>query len=76
MNSKGLSGGIYKPLTPEGIDTLHEASLSILEKTGITCEAGLENTIELLAGAGATVDSDGNRIRFPRELVLEQAAKR
>ena len=33
MNSKGLSGGIYKPLSPEGIDAIHSASLTILEKT-------------------------------------------
>ena len=42
MNSKGLSGGIYKPLSPEGIDTIHDASLTILEKTGITFETGLD----------------------------------
>ncbi len=75
MNSKGLSGGIYKPLSPEGIDTIHDASLTILEKTGITYESGLEVTIEMLAGAGAIVDREGSRIRFPRELVLEQVAK-
>jgi trimethylamine--corrinoid protein Co-methyltransferase len=75
MNSKGLSGGIYKPLSPEGIDTIHNASLTILEKTGITFESGLEDTVEMLANARAAVDRDGSRIRFPRELVLEQAAK-
>ena len=75
MNSKGLSGGIYKPLSPEGIDTIHDASLTILEKTGITFESGLEDTVQMLANAGAAVDNDGSRIRFPRELVLEQAAK-
>ena len=75
MNSKGLSGGIYKPLSSEGIDTIHDASLTILEKTGITFESGLEDTVKMLANAGAAVDYDGSRIRFPRELVLEQAAK-
>ena len=75
MNSKGLSGGIYKPLSPEGIDTIHDASLTILEKTGITYEAGLEETVDLLAGVGATVDREGKRIHFPRELILDQVAK-
>ncbi len=75
MNSKGLSGGIYQPLSPEGIDTIHDASLTILEKTGITYETGLDKTVEMLADAGATVDRESQRIRFPRELVLTQVAK-
>jgi trimethylamine--corrinoid protein Co-methyltransferase len=65
MNSKGLSGGIYKPLSPEGIDTIHNASLTILEKTGIAYEAGLDATVDMLANAGATVDRKMKRIRFP-----------
>ena len=38
MNSKGLNGGIYKHLSPEGIDTIHDESLNIIEKTGINYE--------------------------------------
>jgi trimethylamine:corrinoid methyltransferase-like protein len=29
----------------------------------------------MLAGVGATVDHEGKRIRFPRELILDQMAK-
>ena len=75
MDSKGLSGGIYKPLSPEGIETIHEASLTILEKTGMTYEAGLGESADMLADAGATVDHAKRRIRFPRQLIIEQAAK-
>jgi trimethylamine--corrinoid protein Co-methyltransferase len=75
MDSKGLSGGIYKPLSPEGIETIHDASLTILKKTGITYEAGLGDTVDMLADAGATVDREMKRIRFPRELILEEIAK-
>jgi trimethylamine--corrinoid protein Co-methyltransferase len=75
MNSKGLNGGIYKPLSPEGIDTIHNASLTILEKTGIAYEAGLDATVDMLADAGATVDRKMKRIRFPRELIAGQIAK-
>ena len=75
MNSKGLSGGIYKPLSPEGIDTIHNASLTILEKTGLTYETGLGATIDMLANAGATVDRENKRIRFSRELIGEQVDK-
>jgi trimethylamine---corrinoid protein Co-methyltransferase len=75
MDSKGLSGGIYQPLSPEGIETIHDASMAILEKTGITYETGLEETVNMLADAGATVDLEAGRIRFPRGLIQDQVAK-
>ncbi len=75
MNSKGLSGGIYRPLASDGIDAIHDASLTILEKTGVTFESGLADTMTMLTGAGAIMDPQGHRIRFPRELILEQVAK-
>ncbi|MBR9985864.1 MAG: trimethylamine methyltransferase family protein [Desulfosarcina sp.] len=74
MNSKGLSGGIYKPLSPEGIDAIHSAAMTILEKTGIAYEAGLDATVDMSADAGAMVDREMKRIRFPRELILESIA--
>jgi len=75
MRLKGLDGGIYKPLSSEGIQAIHDASLTILEKTGIAYEAGLEATAEMLADAGVTVDREIHRVRFPRELILTQIAK-
>ena len=75
MDLKGLSGGIYKPLSPEGINIIHNASLAILEKTGITYESGLGATVDMLAEAGADVDREMKRIRFPRELIRERIAK-
>lgn len=75
MNTKGLSGGIYQPLSPEGIDTIHDASLTILEKTGITYETGLDETVNMLADAGAIVDLEAGRIRFPRGLIQDLVAK-
>lgn len=75
MNLKGLSGGQYRPLSNEQIQTIHQASLSILEKTGFTFESGLEDTLNMLEKAGATIDRDNARIYFPRDLVMEQAAK-
>ena len=75
MNTKGLCGGIYKPLSPDGIDSIHEASLSILERTGFTYEAGLEETVDMLAKAGARIDWQKRRIRFSHELIREQVAK-
>ena len=75
MSLKGLDGGIYKPLSPEGIQTIHDASLTILEKTGMTYESGLGETVDMLGKAGATVDRDTRRVRFSRDLVLQQIAK-
>ena len=75
MDLKGLPGGLYKPLTRENIETIHKASLTILEKTGVTYEKGLDDTLDMLDMAGAQVDRDSARITFPGELIIEQAEK-
>ena len=75
MSLKGLDGGLYKPLSPDGIQAIHDASLTVLNKTGMTYENGLEETVDMLADAGATVDREMKRIRLPRDLIFEQIAK-
>jgi len=75
MNLKGLSGGLYTPLSPDQIETIHDASLTILESIGITYESGMDAILEMLADAGATIVYDRGRVTFPRELVVEQAAR-
>jgi len=75
VSYKGLSGGLYKPLSEKDVETIHEASLNILEKTGFTYESGLDSTLALLENAGAFVDRKADRIYFPRDLISEQAAK-
>jgi len=72
MDLKGLPGGLYKPLTRGNIETIHKASLTILEQTGVTYEKGLDDTLAMLDMAGAQVDRDNARITFPRELIIEQ----
>ena len=52
MELKGLTGGLYKPLSAKDVETIHQASLTILEQTGFTYEAGLEATIDLLEKNG------------------------
>jgi trimethylamine--corrinoid protein Co-methyltransferase len=73
MSLKGLAGCLYKPLSSDDIQTVHQASLSILEKTGLTYESGLEATIDLLADHGAAVDRSRSKVFFPRDLVMAQA---
>jgi trimethylamine--corrinoid protein Co-methyltransferase len=75
MDLKGLSGGQYAPLSPKDIETIHDASLTILEKTGFRFEDGLAETIDRLEANGATVDRDRSRIFLPRNLVMEQTQK-
>lgn len=75
MNLMGLQGGQYRPLSPEQIETIHGASLTILEKTGMAYEQGLEDTIQMLEKNGAVIDRDKRNIRFPSKMVIEQVAK-
>ena len=46
-----------------------------LKKTGITYESGLDETVDMLADAGATVDREKKRIRFSPALISKQVAK-
>lgn len=75
MDLKGLPGGQYQPLSAHDIATIHEAALTILERIGLTYETGLDETLEMLARAGAAVDRAAARVRFPRNLVAAQVAK-
>ena len=75
MDLKGLAGGQYKPLSEKDIQTIHEASLGVLGKTGFTYESGLDDTLRMLEAAGAQVDRAAARIRFPRNVVLEHIRK-
>jgi trimethylamine--corrinoid protein Co-methyltransferase len=75
MNLMGFQGGQYCPLSTEQVKTVNEASLKILEKTGITYERGLEDTVQMLENNGAAVDKDKKHITFPRGMIVEQVAK-
>jgi trimethylamine---corrinoid protein Co-methyltransferase len=75
MNLMGLQGGQYQPLSTQQIDTLHNAALIILEKTGITYESGLEKTVDMLEKNGAAVNREKNRIMFPEDLVTTSVQK-
>ena len=64
---KGLIGGRYKPLTDDQVQRIHEAALSILERTGVSVEE--PDALRLFQDAGASVDRDTSRVRIPRSLV-------
>jgi len=75
MDLRGLSGGQYRPLAENDILAIQEAALTILEKTGLTYESGLDDTVGMLARAGAVVDRATARVRFPRQIILENLPK-
>ena len=75
MTSMGLAGIQYRPLSESQVKKIHEASLIILEKTGFTYESGLDDTLDMLEKAGAVLDRDLARIRFPADLITEQISK-
>jgi trimethylamine--corrinoid protein Co-methyltransferase len=63
----GLPGGWYKPLTPDGLQRIHQASLTVLERTGI--EVQPSECRDIFERAGARVDKAANRVFIPRKMV-------
>jgi len=72
MPLKGLSGGLYQPLSSEDIAAVHRSALQILEKTGMKYEAGLKPVIDMIESRGAAVDTERSRIFFNPGLVMSQ----
>ena len=68
---KGLVGGRYKPLTDEQVKRIHQASLAILERTGVQVEE--PEALRLFTEAGT--DVDGNRVRLPQSLIEDTLDK-
>src|SRR5262245_23231197 len=66
----------YRPvevLTDEQLETIHDASLRILEEQGM--EFLDAEAREILKKAGADVEEGGLRVKLDRGLVLESVAK-
>jgi trimethylamine--corrinoid protein Co-methyltransferase len=56
-------------LSAQQLDTLQEATLEILEKTGVRFPT--EKALKILADHGASVDWKTQNVRFPRDLVKQ-----
>ena len=63
--SPGLTGGQYQPLTDHQVRAIHQAALTILERTGVQIDE--PHALQLFAQAGARLQ--GNRVRIPAALV-------
>ncbi|MGD2105167.1 MAG: trimethylamine methyltransferase family protein [Anaerolineae bacterium] len=68
---KGFTGGQYKPLTGGQVRRVHEASLDVLERTGVRVDQ--PTALDLFEKAGADVRE--NRVRIPRALVEDAIDK-
>jgi trimethylamine---corrinoid protein Co-methyltransferase len=69
----GLPGGHYKPLRPEDVRRIHEASLTVLERTGIEVQSS--ECRDIFAAAGARVSVSENRVFIPRSMVEDAVAR-
>jgi trimethylamine--corrinoid protein Co-methyltransferase len=69
----GLEGGWYTPLRDEDVKRIHQASLEVLERTGI--EVMPSECREIFRQAGARLDEANNRVFIPRGMVEDALAK-
>ena len=60
-----------EPLPPEGVEAVHDGAMRVLEEIGI--EILNPEAIEILKGAGATVE--GELVRIGRDAVMEHVRK-
>jgi trimethylamine--corrinoid protein Co-methyltransferase len=67
----GIAGGRYQPLTQIDMDRVHNASLSILETTGIGNP--IDELLDIVLPKGAFL-SDQGRLCFPRALIEDLIA--
>ncbi|MDH3674991.1 MAG: trimethylamine methyltransferase family protein [Anaerolineae bacterium] len=67
MLPPGLEGGRYQPLDRVEIQRIHQAALSVLERTGV--EVVESPCRDILEQAGAQIDRVRNRVFIPRALV-------
>jgi trimethylamine--corrinoid protein Co-methyltransferase len=68
----GLETTTYQPLSQSDVQLIHEASLTVLERTGI--EVMPSEARDIFVQAGAKVDQEANRIYIPRSMVEDALA--
>ncbi len=63
----GVEGGRYRPLDQSEVQRIHEAALTVLERTGV--EVLESECRHIFEQAGARVDAVRDRVFIPREMV-------
>ena len=64
---------MFEVLSNEDVERIHEASLDVLERTGIMVES--DELVSTLGKSGCTFDSKTRVVRFPRDLVTGHIKK-
>jgi len=75
MAKGGLIGELYRPLSAEQVEVIHNRALDLLEQVGMAYEEGLGEVWQHMADLGCRVDDKTSRILFPRALVQEMTAE-
>ena len=73
MVQRGLFGGQYQPVTRDDAKKIHQATLQVLESTGMHCPS--EKIMKVFDDGGAEVDGKEKRVRIPQHLVEESLRK-
>jgi len=73
MVKRGLKGGVLRYITKEQVESIHAATLEVLERVGMSSES--ERIMEAFKEAGAEVDFKSKLIRIPQHLVEEAIRK-
>ncbi len=71
--TRGLPGGWYKPLSQDAIQSIHNASMRVLEEVGIEVLPSECRTI--FQEAGARIDEERNRVFLPQAMVEDALTK-
>ncbi len=66
----GLVGGQYKPLTEEGVEKIHKASMKVFEDTGV--EVNDERALKAFHDAGAEVDFKRKIVRASENWIMDK----
>ncbi|MDL2226275.1 trimethylamine methyltransferase family protein [Deltaproteobacteria bacterium OttesenSCG-928-M10] len=64
---------VYNVLSPDQVNRIHEASLKVLEKTGVFLDH--PKAQDILSGLGAKISDDRKRVFFPPALVTGMMEK-
>ncbi len=68
----GLSTRAYQPLTEDEVKRIHQASVQVLERTGI--EVQPSEAREVFEQAGARIDTEANRVHLSRSIIEDAIA--
>jgi trimethylamine---corrinoid protein Co-methyltransferase len=69
----GMATHAYAPLSDADITQIHDASLTVLERTGV--EVPVSEALAIFQNAGANIDPDRSRVFLPRGMVEDALAQ-